>query len=720
MLFASLPVAALAAEGTDVAWSVGWDGLVKLGKWNTATAEVTVDGTQDYRLECTALDPEGHLATYVGPTVKGSAGRQRVSVPFQLGRPDSAVTLRLFINDQEAARTIVRPGSAGELRPTPLSERVIVSVGDVRSVTALAETPLQTKAHVIVRKTAIELPGTVAGYGSVDWLVITGTAAMPQPQSEAIRAWVRNGGRLAISIPRAITEFRSSPLMTWLPMTIGEEPVSVRDLGGLEAFANRNLRIPMTGRLQIAAVTAPDAVSLASSRNDQLLFRTPYGFGEIVVLSLDLTQPPLANWGGVNDLVRRMHELELVPTDEKSASANVRGQLTSTGISDLASQLNASLDHFPAVQRPSPWWSMVWMLAAVVVIGPLDYVIVHRLLRRPHWTWITLPLWLIAFAGVATSAGAGWNQAAARINQMDVVDVDAATETVRVNSFSTYYSPNTSRVDVIAKPQNPEAVAGGMSWFAIPEGTAGGLYRPGGAEWGRTSYEISPLSGRLTAMPVLQWGTRTTASQWTESASDLVDADLHSTGLGRLTGSLQHQLPGPVTDWLLAYGNRAYWRQVSRTDETVTPLEPGERLSIDDSLVFQGDLRSLLTRVVTTKELGERSTETRIVREQTRYDPTVRDWYRLWQIITYHNASGGILYTHLHNDLLTDADLTRQLQLGRAVLFGRLDAKSWITTTINREELPPDHGEVFVRLVLPVRRSGEIVRELPKFGAESK
>jgi hypothetical protein len=719
-----LAATAVAADGPKVTWSVGWDSIVKQGRWAVATAEFTLAEPQECRLEVVAPDADGHEAIYLGPLAKLPAGNHRLETPFQAGRAESFVMLRLKSDAGHSQHRFRGDPKDGDVSLIPMSERLIVSLGDVGSLTALSKAALRTPARVVVRTDIAALPETTAAYAGVDWLVLTGSAAMPEPQSAAIRDWVRDGGRLLVSIPKSIDDFRQSPLMAWLPFRLGDEPVAVRDLGALEAFAGITLRIPMAGRVLIAGIEAPDGVPIASNRNDKLVTRVPYGFGEVVVVALDITQPPLANWGGMNDFTRRLVELELAPNDDKAAAANVRGQLTSTGISDLASQLGACLDHFPAITRASPWWSMVWLLGSLLVVGPIDYLLVHRLLKRPHLTWVTLPVWLILFAGMAASAGSRWNQSAARLNQLDVVDIDVATNAIRAKSYATYYSPSSQRVEVAVEPRmqaRPIAPQSrGLNWFYIPESTTGGLYRPGGAERGRTEYEIEPLAARMTSLPVLQWSTRTAASQWAETWPDLVKADLQSTGLGRLVGTIQHQLPGPLTDWVLAYGNRAYWLQESREDDRIAPLAAGRTLSTADSLVFQGDLRSLLTRIVITREAGETANDIRIVREETRYDVSLRDPHRLWQVITFHKVAGGKNYTGLANDGLPGDDLSRELELGRAVLFGRMDAATWLETKINGAALEPDRRDVFVRLVLPVRRSGEFVRELPKFEKDEK
>ena len=60
---------------------------------------------------------------------------------------------------------------------------------------------------------------------------------------------------------------------------------------------------------------------------------------------------------------------------------------------------------------------MAWMLAVIVVVGPLDYLLVHRVLRRPHATWFTLPVCMIAAAALGARSAQSWNTSAARSNQ---------------------------------------------------------------------------------------------------------------------------------------------------------------------------------------------------------------------------------------------------------------------------------------------------------------
>jgi hypothetical protein len=241
------------------------------------------------------------------------------------------------------------------------------------------------------------------------------------------------------------------------------------------------------------------------------------------------------------------------------------------------------------------------------------------------------------------------------------------------------------------------------------------LYRPGGTEWGRTEYRVFAEDQAIDQLPLLQWSSRTLTAQWSRDGDPLATGELTSTGLGRLTGSITHFLPGEVTDWILAYGTRAYRRQPSRDEETSVPWPAGQALVVDDPLVFQRELRGVLTRAVTHRERRDGTTGLTIREAETRYDPLDRDPTVVCQLLSFHQAAGGADYSGLSNHLLTDHDLTRQLQLGRAVLFGRLTPASGAAIERDGQPMTPNRHDVFVRIVFPVKTIGEIPRVLPKF-----
>ena len=128
----------------------------------------------------------------------------------------------------------------------------------------------------------------------------------------------------------------------------------------------------------------------------------------------------------------------------------------------------------------------------------------------------------------------------------------------------------------------------------------------------------------------------------------------------------------------------------------------------------QRELRGLLTQ-----------TYTRVIRDngkvqgkeieltQTPYDLGSRDPNYILKILTFHQAAGGESYTGVRHDFLHELDLSSQLRLGRAVLFGRIRhaASEW---TVNGEKRAAEAPLTFVRLVLPVQQLEESTRTLVK------
>jgi hypothetical protein len=378
--------------------------------------------------------------------------------------------------------------------------------------------------------------------------------------------------------------------------------------------------------------------------------------------------------------------------------------------------VRATQDFFPEVNRSSHWTVMGLMLLYLILIGPLDYLLVHRVLKKPHLTWLTFPLLVAAAAGLTIWSARSVNGNQMRLNQLDVVDLSASEGTLRARSWLTLYSPRMQRYDVGLEPdagwgrsasEKPSDLS--LCWYGVPEDGFGGMYRPAGLEMNLPAYSISPDRDVIDRLPILQWSTRTLTGRWHHQGEPLVRGDLKASALGRLSGTLTHRLPVPIEDWVLAYGNRIYWTMQPGATAQIRPLVPNVPWSPAEPTVNQRELRGYLTGA-RAREVDRRPGQTsgNIIHEQTPYDPLNLNEADLWQMLTFHEAAGGSRYTRLTNFLLDDLDLSRELRLGRAVLFGRISRPA-ARPTIDGEPTEPTHQTTFVRLVLPVERSSEPV-----------
>ena len=711
---------------------IGWRGSYVVGRWTEAVIDFEAAEAGTYETRITAPDPDGNRVTFSSIT-RLTRGRHSLRGIFKVGQMDPRGQLNPEIGvdvvDVGSGKSVWSSHSSAQ-PPLDSAVRLIVTVGNAPGFDwndtkqPAAGSSDKSSAFRTIAMAVSDLPTTARVYDSVSLLVVAGNSVLSAEQADAVRDWVAAGGRVLISLPasRSAAAEIIQPFAPWLPMTLAAEPVIVSEFGKLEFFAGKNVRIPFAGRMPVPGVKITEGEVLAGSRDEALLVRSPYGLGSVTVLSLDLTQPPLSKWTELSSLGRRLAETS--PEAAATTSGHSRNlQLSSTGITDLATQLHAAQDDFAGIHRASPWLVMGLLTLFLLVIGPLDYVIVHRVLKRPRGTWVTLPCWVVLTAVLATLLAGRWNGDSFRINQLNVVNLDVGTSTCHQRLWTNVYSPVTERrsvsVDSTIKPGPTEskpgptetAAARQSAWSGIPETAFGGMLRPASVHVGRADYRLS-ADASIDGLPLMQWSSKPLLTEIHSTVAGLVESDLQSNGVGQLSGTVKHRFPGPIEDWFLAYGNRVYRHKKTRDSNLSLPLASGHTLRIDQPNMFPRELRAfLMGKSVTGTPLGGAPVSD-AARKSEGYDPQSRDPADILRILTFHHEAGGTKHTGLTNRLLETEDLSHLLKLGRAVLFGRLDAPI-AAVQLDGKAMAPDRETTFIRIVLPVKKVGDEIRRIP-------
>ena len=721
---------------------VGWLGSYVVGRWAEVVIDVDAANDGEYEIRVTAPDPDGNRVTF-SSSARLTRGRHPLRGFVKVGQMDPRGLLNPEIEVEvveTASGKTVWSGQASGQPPLDPGVLLNVTVGnppgfDWEDSKQPAATPAAGLVDKSIRFRTVamevdELPVQARAYDPVSLLVIAGHSVLSAEQADAVRDWVAGGGRMVISLPatRSVAEEILQPFARWLPVSLAAEPVIVSEFGKLEFFARKNVRIPFRGRMPVPGVKINEGEVLAGSRDEALLVRSPFGLGSVTVLALDLTQPPLSNWSELTALGRRLAER----SSEATASTTVASrnlQLSSTGITDLATQLHAVQEDFAGVTRASQWLVMGLLALFLLAIGPVDYLLVHRVLKWPRGTWITFPLWVMLTLVLATGLADRWNGNAFRVNQLNVVNFDVGSSTCHQRLWTNVYSPVTERRSVVvasaimpgsagrpAPTGQPEPTGSAdkrqSGWSGIAETAFGGMLRPAGVQVGRADYRLA-ADATIDGLPLMQWSSKPLMTEIHSTIEGLVESDLQSNGVGQLAGTLTHRFPGPIEDWFLAYGNRVYRYKKSLNDNLSLPLAPRTPLRIDQPNMFPRELRAFLTgkAAVGTQTPGSPGSD--FASQFTRYDPLSRDPAEVLRILTFHDETGGSKYTGLTNRLLETEDLSHLLKLGRAILFGRLDA-SVATVQLDGKPIAPDREITFVRIVLPVKKVGGDIRRLPE------
>lgn len=759
--WAGAPADAAAPAALDVkSVKIGLAGYFQAGSWTPVTATVTTSGAAPVpaKLVVIAPDADGQLVRTAGEAKNLVPGQlETLHARFLPGRLSGDITVRLETADGQVHEQRIRPESATSgtgLRPGFRQETPFwglcglpTSVFD-RAISRTTATDADSESGVrldeqipeLIALTPADLPDDAGDLAAVDVIILaagvevpggakTFLAQMSAQQQRTLRDWVQvRGGHLVLSLGSHLSEFQQTELGKWLKLPL-ESELALRQLDGLESYSPHPSPLQVSGTVSAIRMGATTGNVLARSLDGPLLVQLPYGFGRVSFLAVNLNSPPLATWEGLGHLLRKLLSTER----EQVREIRIQGaQLARSSVNDLSSQLFAALEEFPGVIRLSLWSVMALLGIYILIVGPLDYFIVHRWLQRPHWTWLTLILWVIVGGGLLVALSNGLNGTRLRSTQLEIVDLDEASRLLRGQSWLTLYSPRTVRSSVELSQVVPawsgdEKIANQpalVSWVAPAENRIGGLYREGGVQLTQREYRTSestaaqPASPGYADYPLQVWSTGRLGAEWSASTPRLVESKLVSSELGRLSGTVEHHLPDTLTDCMLAYANRVYFPIVRRAQsEGRANLAPHFVWEIGGSQpVEQRELRSFLTQIKLreVKRDNIKGGNPELQDQQTPYDPTRRDPAYIIRMLTFHQASGGRDYTGMRHDVLGNFDLSSHLRLGRAILLGRLK-KSSAEWKVGGEVVTDENAETFVRIVLPVNRENEEeVRALPK------
>ena len=709
------------AEATPIieAVEVGFGGVWRPGAWTPLTVRIAGSPEQPVApatlvIETVTADADGGRAVRLsGPLIVENSGKTAVvRTVFQSGRLGSDLTVRL--RDPQGPLL----GSELRLRADALNASLAREQRLWLMAGRLAEATLPVPPGVVSAPLPSDaLPVDPAGYDAAEVVFVRGDLAPTALQAEALRLWTAAGGHLVVILGQFTPEFTAGPLAGWVPLKV-EGTERRPNLARLESFAGSNRRLPARARLRAAQIGGEPGQILAGDADAPLIARSAYGFGRVTAIVIDLDQPPLSNWPGLPELVRRA-----VQTAEPPAAATTHRTAAGAGVSDLATQLARAGDRFPEVRRPKHGTILLVLLVWAVVVGPLDYLLVHRVLRRPALTWLTLPLLVAATAwGLHAATGAAIGTTP-QLNRLDVLDIDATTGTVRGRSTVTLYAPQAMQADLALTPtlaatpsSRPTPTSNGalpagprFSWTAPPEPGFGGLYRDAVGGLFRPEYTFPPPqdSTHVVGAPLLAGGSRRFEARWLVADSRcFVEANLSARGRGLLSGEVTHQLPGALSDYVIAVGDQVY------LPADADAWQPGTSQRLAN--LQRRDLASFLTGSTTVENRRRDSAGSAgLMFTRSAYDPLSADVGTIVQMLTFHAAAGGRNYTGLTNNARIEDDLSELLQLDRAVLFGRLDVPAvMLTATAGDATFQPVSHATYVRLVLPISRQQTAMPEL--------
>ncbi|HEX4412679.1 MAG TPA: hypothetical protein VH107_03560 [Lacipirellulaceae bacterium] len=661
---------------------VGFNNFYKLGFWTPVLVEVTgLDGAaeQGLRVSVTVSDSDGVPTTAIAalPTSNESQGRPSIAVYTQIGRIGSSVQVSLLAGDREIdSRTLVPSGKQNVdsvLHPLAATSELVVSLGPAAyGLTEAVGNRTASGGHVGRRVLSLadvaSLPNESYGYDDVDVLIIPagdGKAcrklAADKPKLAAIERWVESGGRLVVlcdgkNAPAMLGN--DGPLASFLP---GKYVGTIRlpETSSLERFA---VSTAITGGAvevpQIAEVRG-NIEAYAGNRAAELplVIRAPRGFGEIAFAGVEFDAPPLSLWGGRILFLRTL----LQPYLRGADSNDTTQKLVASGSDDLSGALRQRLGRgFSAVMPVGFSIVAALAIAYLIFLGPLDFLLIQRWLRKPLFAWVSLPLIIALFTAIAlVIAERSKGPPGVRLNCLELDDFDTIGGQARGTLWTTLYSPETTELNIAVRPRTaaisptdstPKIL---FSWWGLPGIGIGGM-QSATSDLGliRNGYEYGPEMSSLARVPVLASGAKSLLARWSRSAPPMMGAHLSDVD-GLIAGTITNNTGAKLHNARLLYGSWAY---------RLGTLSPGERVEVSDQL----NPRRVKT-IVTREALGDSGSASTPMESRV-FSAEQASPIQILNLMMFYEAAGGTGFGHLPNRYQSYCDLSRQLELGRAIL----------------------------------------------------
>jgi hypothetical protein len=435
-----------------------------------------------------------------------------------------------------------------------------------------------------------DLPATWLGYDAADVVILATSdrtfmnAFIGDPaRTGALAEWVRRGGRLVVLAgPLGADVVKSNPdLNALLPMDIHGLPYKATQLLPLWSSGSgtapqdlltpgRNTEMELTKFVPREKPARAYHVLMEGPKVDgadgsPLVVQGPYGLGQVTLVALDLDKAPFSQWSGRGDFWKRLLHESGPRTVTNFNNPNyggrvVRGMYVETDTDQQAQGLYTQLENFEGVPVISFGWVALFILLYILVVGPLDYLFLKKVVKRLELTWITFPTVVLAVSAAAYFTAYYLKGSELRINKFDLVDIDLQTQRVYGRAWFSIFSPRIQKYTVglqpaegWAGPNETTAPDATVSWF--------GIAKPGRQSLFRHSYDYAPLAEGLRGVPIQVWTTKGFQASWQAPLPKdplLIASDVrHPIGKpDDLIGSVTSHLPAPLEDVVLIYRDK--------------------------------------------------------------------------------------------------------------------------------------------------------------------
>jgi len=347
--------------------------------------------------------------------------------------------------------------------------------------------------------------------------------------------------------------------------------------------------------------------------------------------------------------------------------------------------------------------------------GPIEDLILNRLLKRLEFTWLTFPVIIVATSVIAYLAALDLKGSELRINKIDLVEIDMRGKRVYGETWFTVFTPRIRNFTVGVEPALAPAFAADtlVSWHGKAKSSRQSLFRR--TYFYHTSTTPDAYADGMEQVPIQVWSTKSFSANWAAAMNEpLIESTLRlaEADSSQITGSITSHLPPEVLlDAQLIYRDRIV---------PVPPLLRGVPRYLSTSKQ-DVNATSWLHNAIVQKDLIPLSQAARAGRGEFDDDPR----FNLWPALFHDLVEGQ--FGRLWNASVRELDQSWRVaekSPNEAILIARLGrtmgpaeeistspaspTRLWLGRLPGTGQRPPIDGtmrqETYIRVYIPIRK----------------
>ncbi len=567
------------------------------------------NGRGQFAVRVEATDSENAAYHYDTPLPALVANQDYIAVAYTRPGASGEVAVRLVAADGHDVPGPAPAAPSADRQPLDPTQTLYLSVGS-RLARAIAA-DLEPEDHKGTLPFAsiddiAYMPDRWYGYDAADVVVLsTGSEAFVKsllddesaPQRRrALAEWVRRGGKLIVSV--GANRQLAADLLDRMPLGDADRmplfdcridgSVTCPETASLAHWLAADGRARPLDNVELTRLRPGAGVTVLVSESCKdggkmvdcpVVVESSCGLGRVWLTAFDLDEGPFAAREWAEDRKAFWNRVQSEFTPKPAAVPVNPNGLDTNEPPALLAEMQRSLEDFENVPVVSFGWVALFILIYIVIVGPLDYILLTRVFKRPELTWITFPVVVLSLSVLVYVVAYSMKGDDLRVNKIDLVEYDlSAPRQAYGTTWFTLFSPRIQNYTVGVEPSAP-------GWASPPpEGstthavTVATLANPAQADAAgspslfRKPYAYAEDASGLEHVPIPVWSTRSFQASWRAAVDpdhppvqngtadkanpDVVRPDVNDRS--KLIGTIRNNLPVPLQSVTIFYQGNYY------------------------------------------------------------------------------------------------------------------------------------------------------------------